>query len=156
MHLQKKSSFSPGRHVLRRDVMAAATPNHSSNLAPDLTESFHTCTRIARQCGFHLYSTRQSSGSQAQAWENRSKYSSMGVFLCERINFIEMDHFVAVPSVYVLCRQATQDLMKWVCCWCVCVINSLRFEHTTSQCKVCVRLDFPLSDWGLQVFCLHI
>lgn len=92
--------------------MAAATPNYRSNLARDLTESFHTCTRITRQRGFHLYSTQQSSGSQAQAWENQSKYSSMGVFLCERINFIEMDHFVAVPSVYVLCQEATQDLMK--------------------------------------------
>lgn len=104
MHLQKKSSFSPGHHVVGR--------NYSSNLARDLTESFHTCTRMTRQRGFHLYSTQQSSGSQAQAWENQSKYSSMGVFLRERINFIETDRFVAVSSVYVLCQEATQDLMK--------------------------------------------
>lgn len=82
-------------------------PRHeTSNLARNLTESLNTCTRTRRRGGVNLYSTQQSSGSQAPnipAWVS---------FLCERINFLEMDHFVAVSSVYVQCQEEAQGLMK--------------------------------------------
>lgn len=48
-------------------------PQHKTrNLARNLTESFNTCTRATRHHGFNLYSTQQSSGSQAQAWEKKN------------------------------------------------------------------------------------
>lgn len=41
-----------------------------------------------------------------------TSYSGVAVFLCAQINFLEMDHFVAVSSVDVQCQEATQGLMK--------------------------------------------